>query len=148
MRTPTIAILCWILATCTLQAAKERTLKEAFKDDFLVGAAIGTDQALGNEPRALELVAEQFNSITPENLLKWQEVHPEPQTYEFHAADKFVDFGQQHGMFVIGHNLVWHNQTPSWVFENASGAALTREALLKRLQEHIQNVVGRYRGRI
>src|SRR5262249_36929451 len=124
------------------------TLSDALAKVFRVGAAISTDQAIGNEPRALELVAKQFNAITPENLLKWQEVHPEPKRYDFDAADKFVDFGQKHEMFVVGHNLVWHNQTPSWVFEDESGSPISREALIARMREHIQSVVGRYRGRI
>src|SRR4051812_46097739 len=148
MRTPMAAILAWLFASSFVLGANDPSLKEAFKKDFRVGAAIGTDQALGKEPRALELVAEQFNTITPENLLKWQEVHPQPQHYDFTAADKFVEFGRKHQMFVVGHNLVWHNQTPPWVFQDESGAALTREALIARMREHIQSVVGRYRGQI
>jgi endo-1,4-beta-xylanase len=128
--------------------AENPALKNAFAKAFRVGAAISTDQAIGNEPRALELAGKQFNTITPENLLKWQEVHPELKRYDFDAADKYVDFGQKHDMFVIGHNLVWHNQTPSWVFEDESGAPVEREALIARMREHIQSVVGRYRGRI
>jgi endo-1,4-beta-xylanase len=148
MRIFTSAVLAWLFASSFVLGVNDSSLKEAFKKDFLVGAAIGTDQALGKEPRALELVAEQFNTITPENLLKWQEVHPQPQHYDFTAADKFVEFGRKHHMFIVGHNLVWHNQTPPWVFEGETGAALTREALIARMREHIQSVVGRYRDQI
>src|SRR5262245_8983542 len=93
-------------------AAEQPTLKDAFEDDFVVGAAIGTHQILGEEPAALALVARQFNSITPENLLKWAEVHPEPDQYNFEPADKYVEFGEKNKMFIVGHTLVWHNQTP------------------------------------
>ena len=43
---------------------------------------------------------------------------------------------------------MWHNQTPAWVFEDESGKPLDREELLQRMREHIQTVVGRYKGRI
>jgi endo-1,4-beta-xylanase len=129
-------------------AADQLALKDAFAQDFRVGAALSTPQVMGEEPAALELVAEQFNTITPENLLKWAEVHPQPEQYHFEPADKYVAFGEKHGMFIVGHNLVWHNQTPTWVFEGENGQPLSRELLLKRMQEHIQTVVGRYKGRI
>ena len=112
-------------------AAEHPTLKDAFKDDFRVGAAIGTQQVMGDEPAALELAARQFNTITPENLLKWEEVHPQPDEYNFDPADRFVEFGEKHGMFIVGHTLVWHNQTPDWVFEGDSAKPLDREALLE-----------------
>ena len=81
-------------------------------------------------------------------MLKWQEVHPQPEGYNFDPADRFVAFGEKNSMFIVGHNLVWHNQTPSWVFEGDSAKPLDREALLKRMRSHIQTVVGRYKGRI
>ena len=51
-------------------------------------------------------------------------------------------------MFIVGHTLVWHSQTPRWVFQDASGAPLGRDTLLARMREHIHTVVGRYKGRI
>ena len=52
-------------------------------------------------------------------------------------------------MFIVGHTLVWHNQTPPWAFEGEDGKPLDREtALLARIKEHIDTVVGRYKGRI
>jgi endo-1,4-beta-xylanase len=129
-------------------AAQQVPLKEVFAEHFRVGAAIGTHQVLGSEPAALELVAREFNTITAENLLKWAEVHPEPQRYNFQPADDYVAFGEQHGMFIIGHTLVWHNQTPDWAFEGGNGKRLDRDTALARIREHIQSVVGRYKGRI
>ncbi len=129
-------------------AAEHAALKEAFKDNFRVGTAISTPQILGDEPAALALVAQQFNTITPENLLKWQEVHPQPDEFNFDAADRFVEFGEKNGMFIVGHNLVWHSQTPAWVFKGDSAKPLDRETLLKRMQSHIQSVAGRFKGRI
>src|SRR4029079_12683155 len=47
-----------------------------------------------------------------------------------------------------GHNLVWHQQTSAWVFQGADGKPADRETLLARMREHIQTVVGRYKGKI
>jgi endo-1,4-beta-xylanase len=143
-----IIALVTALVVTTAQAAETPALKRVFQNQFRVGAAIGTHQVLGEEAAAIQLVTRHFNTITPENLLKWAEVHPAPDTYNFDPADRFVEFGEQHDMFIVGHNLVWHNQTPSWVFEDESGAPITREALLERMRDHIHAVVGRYKGRI
>ena len=123
-------------------------LKDAFKDDFYIGAALNLDQISGREPEAMTVVAKQFNSITPENILKWEEVHPEPDRYNFEAADRYVAFGEKHKMHIIGHTLVWFHQTPDWVFQDASGKPVSREVLLERMREHIFAVMGRYKGRI
>lgn len=144
------ALIAWAVSFCAsgIAAADEPALKDTFKRDFRVGAAVGTQQALGEEPAALDLVAKQYNAITPENLLKWQEVHPQPREFNFDPADRFVEFGETNHMFVVGHTLVWHSQTPDWVFADESGKPLDREGLLKRMKSHIQTVAGRYKGRI
>lgn len=123
------------------------TLREAFADDFLIGAALDRSALVAGSPRA-ELVARQFSTLTAENDMKWMSLHPAPDRYSFRGADAYVDFGLQHKMAVIGHTLVWHSQTPRWVFEGEGGQPATREVLLQRMREHIQTVVGRYRGRI
>lgn len=123
-------------------------LKDAFKGDFLMGAAINAAQITGEDRQGNALVAAQFNSISPENALKWEIVHPQPGKYDFALADKYVAFGEKHHMFIVGHNLVWHNQIPAWVFRDEKGNLLGREALLARMRDHIHTVVGRYKGRI
>jgi endo-1,4-beta-xylanase len=123
-------------------------LKDLFKDDFLIGAAISADQITGREPDAIALVRKHCSSVTPENVLKWEEVHPEPGRFNFDVPDRYVEFGEKNGMFIVGHCLVWHYQTPDWVFKDASGRPMTREALIERMRDHISTVVGRYKGRI
>jgi endo-1,4-beta-xylanase len=123
-------------------------LKDAFKDYFLVGAALNRGQIYETDARGVRIVKEQFNTVSPENILKWALVHPEPTVYDFGAADRYVAFGERNGMSVIGHTLVWHNQTPKWVFEDKNGKPVSRDELLERLHAHIRIVVGRYKGRI
>ena len=129
-------------------AVAQTALKDAFKNHFLVGAALNEAQFSGKDERAGALVKAQFNTITPENALKWESVHPNPGTYAFAAPDRYVEFGEKNGMVLIGHTLVWHNQTPRWVFTDSLGKPVDRETLLNRMRDHIQTVVGRYKGRI
>ena len=123
-------------------------LKSAFRSSFMIGTALAPKQFAEQDAASVALVRREFNAITPENVLKWQLVHPEPTRYDFGPADRFVSFGERNGMFVVGHTLVWHSQAPRWVFENAQGQPLTRDELLARMKEHITTVVGRYKGRI
>jgi endo-1,4-beta-xylanase len=130
------------------EGAEQVALKDAFEKDFLVGAAINASQILEEKTDETALITKHFNSISPENVLKWEKVHPEPDRYDFELTDKYVEFGEKNNMFIIGHTLVWHHQTPGWVFEDANGKPVDRETLLKRMKEHIFTVAGRYKGRI
>lgn len=130
------------------QKQQQPSLKDAFKNDFLIGAALNERQFSGQDPKEDTLIKAQFNAISPENCLKWGEVHPGPDQYNFGPADQYVAFGEANHMHILGHNLIWHNQTPKWVFEDAKGKPLSRKALLKRMHDHIFTVVGRYKGRI
>jgi endo-1,4-beta-xylanase len=138
------ALLSGVLAN----ASSQPSLKEVFQHDFLIGAAVNQSQFSGAAEGEVGLIGEQFNSISPENTLKWGSVHPAPNTYDFANSDRYVEFGQRRGMSVIGHTLVWHNQTPAWVFMDQEGKSLAREALLERMRDHIHTVVGRYKGKI
>jgi len=124
------------------------TLRAAFHGAFLVGAALNEAQFTGRDSAGAALAAAQFDQISPENALKWESVHPRPGAYDFTAADRYVAFGEAHGMFVVGHTLVWHNQTPRWVFQDSAGGPASRDTLLARMRDHILTVVGRYRGRV
>lgn len=138
----------FILGLHAAAETPQASLKDAYAPEFRVGVAISTPAIQDNQQDALDLIAKQFNSATSENLFKWESIHPEPNRYDFEAADRFVDFGEEHGMFLVGHTLIWHNQTPGWVFEDENGKPLSREKLLERMREHIHTVVGRYAGRV
>ncbi len=143
------AVLVAFIAACAAVTAQApASLKETYRDDFLIGAAINTAQIMGRDSRGDAIIEAQFSSISPENALKWENVHPQPGVYAFDIPDQYVAFGEKHHMFTVGHCLVWHNQVPAWVFQDGKGNLVDRETLLKRMHDHIQTVVGRYRGRI
>ncbi len=141
-----------MMAGLPASLAAQPSLKDAFKKHFYIGAALNPGHF--TETNALEaaLVKQHFNSATPENDMKWERIHPRADAglagYNFEASDKYVEFGEKNGMFIVGHCLVWHSQTPRWVFQGDDGKPLDREGLLARMRDHILTVVGRYKGRI
>jgi endo-1,4-beta-xylanase len=152
-----LKLLMSVFSVCAMQvAAAPATLKDTFEKDFPIGVAVNQRQFTGMDTNRVAIIVSQFNSISPENALKWESVHPNPGTngYDFSAADAYVAFGEKNKMLIVGHTLVWHGQTPSWVFRDQNGRPLQgtnaadRALLLERLHDHIQTVVGRYRGRI
>ncbi len=134
--------------TATPPVATTTPLKDAARGHFLVGAAINAAQITGKDRAAVALIDAHFNTITPENDMKWQHIHPKLGRYDFTVPDQFVEFGRSRGMWMIGHTLMWHSQTPDWVFKGEDGKDASREVLLARLTDHIRTVVGRYRGKV
>ncbi|MFB9361546.1 endo-1,4-beta-xylanase [Actinoplanes nipponensis] len=91
-----------------------------------------------------KVLAREFNSVSPENQMKWEFIHPERRKYNFGPADAIVKFARQHGQVVRGHTLLWHSQNPAWLTEGQ----FTKAELRAILKDHIFTVVGHYRGKI
>jgi endo-1,4-beta-xylanase len=115
-------------------------LKDVFKNQFDIGAAVNWRTI---DSHAV-LLKENFTSVTCENEMKFQSVHPERDKYTFERADKIADFAMANGMKVRGHTLVWHSHEPDWLFtEN-----VTRGEVVEALAEHIDTVLKRYKGKV
>src|SRR4030066_213802 len=123
-------------------------LKDTFKGYFYLGTALNSDQIFGKDLRSLHILKQHFNSITAENEMKWSNIQEKQGEFNFQSADRFVALGEENNMFIIGHALVWHDQTPDWVFQDKSGKLIKRETMLKYMRDHISTVVGRYKGRV
>ncbi|MBN1819929.1 MAG: endo-1,4-beta-xylanase [Prolixibacteraceae bacterium] len=128
-------------------AVKEMGIAEYYKDDFYIGTAI-SGRLLNNGGELLELVKREFNSITAENEFKWSSIQPDDDTWRFDIPDKFVEFGLENNMYMLGHCLVWHSQVPRSIFRDADGNEISKEGLLKRMENHIGTLVGRYKGKV
>jgi endo-1,4-beta-xylanase len=111
---------------------------------FPIGAAVNSRTLRTHA----ELLAQHFNSITAENEMKFESLEKTEGVFDYAQADEMVAFARQHGMRMRGHTLVWHRQTPDWVFSNGSGGDASREVLLARLEKHIANVVGHFKGSV
>ncbi len=133
-----------------------KTLREVAPKGFRIGSAVAGGghhlqqpypPPFTNDRTYRRILAAEFNSVTPENQLKWEFVHPEPREYNFTApdgADAIVRFARRHHQHVRGHTLVWHSQNPAWLEQGN----FTPGQLRRILRNHIFTVVGRYKGRI
>jgi len=120
------------------------SLKDVYRDYFLIGAAVN----LGTIKSHKDLILKHFSSLTAENDMKFASTHPREGVYTFEAADTIMEFAESNGLKMRGHTLVWHQQTPDWVFQDSDGNDVSRDVLLSRMKEHIETVAGRYKGRI
>ncbi len=120
------------------------TLKEAYDGHFYIGAAISRHLFHPDRAETLAIAARQFNSITAENAMKWQSLNRNPGEYQFEHADNFIRFGVENDMYIVGHVLFWHNQTPAWLFEDDEGKPVSREVLLERMRAHVRKLAERY----
>lgn len=146
---PALLAAAWLALSLPLHADDATsTLARAYRDAFRIGTAVNHDIVSGEDAHAQALVRRHFNSITAENVMKAEVLHPQPERWDFDAADAFVAFGERHGMHMVGHTLVWHNQTPDWFFEDAAGQPLDPAAMTTRMRDYITVVAGRYAGRL
>ena len=141
-------LLTIVIVSFTNSNTKPVALKALFKDKFYVGVALSTRQIRNPDTAAMRVVKTHFNSIVAENCMKSRNLQPREGQFQFSDADKFVDFGEKNGMFIIGHTLIWHSQAPDWFFKDEQGAEVSRELLIERMKKHITTVVSRYKGRV
>lgn len=124
------------------------SFRQAFAGHFLIGTALSKSQILGEEDGLLDFVARQFSALTAENEMKWERIHPAEGVYYWETADRLVKFCRANDIFLTGHTLIWHQQTPDWVFEDADGRPASRELLLARMEAHINTVIGHFGGAV
>ena len=127
---------------------KQATLKDALKGKFHIGTALNTDHIWERDTADAGIVKQQFAAIVAENCMKSMYLQPKEGAFNFTDADKFVEFGEQNGMWITGHCLIWHSQLPRWFCVDEKGENVTPEVLKARMKSHISTVVGRYKGRI
>jgi endo-1,4-beta-xylanase len=115
-----------------------------YADYFPIGTAINTTTVTTHAP----LIKAHFNSMTPENEMKWDALEPSENSFSYGNADTLVSFAMQNGMKIRGHTLVWYSQNPSWVFSNGSGGMPTSDVLLARMKNHITKVMQHFAGKV
>lgn len=135
-----------LLACQTITA--QTTMREAFKDKFLIGAAINTRQVKSNDQKMLKCIKDQFSAVVPENCMKPEEIHPKQDLWDWRDADALVKFAQKNKQVITGHCLVWHSQVPYWFFKDDFAQPVTRDELIARMKNHIQTVVKHFKGKI
>lgn len=121
------------------------SLSEVYKDNFKIGTCVELDQLQGAEG---ELLLKHFSSITAENIMKPAYIEPSENNFTFEKADKLVDYAVKNNLAIRGHTLLWHQQSAEWMFYDKNGKKVSKNILLKRLENYIKTVVGRYKGKI
>ena len=139
-------LVCDEVRATPVDDATTLSLRQAAKSRFLVGTAVGSRHL--DNPALAALIADQFDCLTAENEFKPTSLHPRPGEFRFAGADRIVDFAQRHRMKVIGHTLCWHSQSPAFLFRGADGKPLPRDEALKNLKDHIDGVMGHFKGKV
>ncbi len=131
--------------------ADKGTLRNQAPRDLAIGSAAWGRRDLVEYNRKAptqyqQVLGAQFSSLTPENDMKWDAVHPAPGVYDFASADALVAFAKANHQQVRGHTLLWHSQNPAWV--TAASQTWTCDQARAVLEDHIRTVVGHFRGEI
>lgn len=119
------------------------SLKNAYKKEFLIGAALDTNQIKETNSMVSNLITKEFNSITAENCMKSMFIHPEKDKFDFKMSDKYAAFGEKHKMFIHGHTLIWHSQLAPWFTQIEDSTSMSNA-----MANHISTIVGKYKGKI
>jgi Beta-1,4-xylanase len=123
--------------------AQTASLKEVFKNDFLIGTAMNTAQIEEKNTVADRLIKQQFNAVTPENTMKAEIIQPGWSTYNFDLADKLVAFAKKNNMKLNAHALIWHSQLPPFMRHMQSA-----DSVRQYFVNHITKVASRYDGKV
>lgn len=136
-------IISVLVSSCGKEVEKDLSLKSTFENDFLIGVALGGSHIVEEDLQANELIIKQFNSISPENIMKCEVIHPKKDSFDFSMSDKYVELGLKNNMSIIGHTLIWHSQLAPFVKEITEP-----DSLRLFMQNHIQTIASRYDGKI
>ena len=139
-----ITIFSFISCVNKVQVTKETTsLKNTFKESFFIGTALNANHINENDTIASSLINNEFNSITSENIMKSMFIHPAKDTFYFKMSDKFVTYGQNNNMHIVGHTLIWHSQLSPWIAKIKDSVEM-----VQFMENHINTIVTRYNGKI
>lgn len=139
--------VCLLAAACSptqkIKITKANSLKEAYKNDFLIGTALNTPQILERDSLVNSVIKQQFSAATPENIMKAEVIHPEWDKYNFDQADKLVAYGAKNNIKINAHTLIWHSQLPPFIRGIKSA-----DSIKLYMQNHINTVAARYDGKV
>lgn len=113
-----------------------------------MGVAVNVNQTKEKDNPEAEIVKRHFNAIVAENCMKMEEIQPQEGVFTFDNADAFVRFGEENGMTMTGHCLIWHSQCPRWFCTDKDGKNVSPEVLKERMKNHIFTLVQRYKGKL
>ena len=138
-----IIILCLFSNGNFIKVSKNSSLSEKFKNYFFVGAAINKDQILQKDEKSNSIIKKNFNTLSPENVMKWMFIQPKPNIFYFDDSDKYVQFGLDNNMHIVGHALIWHSQIADFM-----NSIKDSTEMMQHVNNHISTLVNRYKGKV
>lgn len=131
------------MSTVVLVASCSSLRGLADQRDIALGTAVD-NQALAQEDDYRQVLANEFNLVVPENVMKWDTTEPVRGQFNFAPGDELVGFAEAHDMAVKGTALAWWFQNPPWL----ETGQFSRDEAIDILRNHIHTLVGHYRGRV
>ncbi|MDQ0233524.1 endo-1,4-beta-xylanase [Metabacillus malikii] len=113
-------------------------ISEVYKNDFLIGNAIDISDLSGD---SLELLKHHHTVVTAENAMKPEYAYNASGEFDFASEDELVAKVKSEGLDLVGHVLVWHQQSREALHTDANGNPLSREEALENLREHVKTTV-------
>ena len=118
-----------------------RNLADKNRKKIKIGAAVALTPLLTDE-KYRDLALGQFSIITPENSMKPEFIHPEPNVYDFTETDQLVDAALKNNILVHGHTLLYDKSSPDWMTKSN---VADRQSIMV---SHIENVVSHFAGKV
>ncbi|KAJ9493108.1 hypothetical protein VN97_g126 [Penicillium thymicola] len=115
---------------------------EGSKKDILIGSGAINPTYL-NDPEFAAVLANQFNSLSPENEMKWSFINPTEGHYNWDPIDRLVNFADDNNMVVKGHGLISNCCNPDFLLNITHPAAFHTA-----MKTHFEAVMHRYEGKI
>ena len=113
------------------------------------GIAIGASISQGVPERERNDILAHFTAVTDENAFKWSSMESTQGDIDFADTDALVAWANASKLRLRAHTLFWHRyQTPAWVTGAVSSSGDPAETLRDLMDERVEQVVGRYSGRV
>ena len=132
-----IAAVSIVFASCGSPAPR----KIADRNGMTFGLAVKAGDIY--TPETVKIMKSHFNLIVPEDSMKWVNIRPKKDFWNWADMDAMVEFAEKNGMKIKGHTFLWQDQNGPYVH-----SLKTREEAVELLTDHITTIMTRYKGRV
>lgn len=133
------------------------TIKGLTKDlDTKVGAHVTHYKTY--DPMHIKTFHREFDTMVLGWETSWGVVQPEQDRYQFYYFDNLINMAEDYNITILGDSagLVWHVNLPEWLaydgglqpHPNELVTDFNRSELLSILDDYLEAVVGRYKGKV
>ncbi len=140
-----IGICILLFNSCTKEQLSSCSTNKRLADclDFYCGNVVDLDR-MDSIPEYASIVTEQFNSVTAENIMKPNALHPTRNVFDWEEADQLASFCQASNKRLHGHTLIWHKQLPPWMYAFQG----TKSEWEEMMRDHIFRIVDHFKGKV